>query len=186
VVVTWRRGREVLRRKLHGHGLTIRSFIDKLDPRLVRVPGTAVFMTGDPGVVPNALLHNIKHNKVLHEQVVLMTVRVHDVPYVPEAERLEVEKLGKGFWRVAARYGFMDEPGVPRALRLCRAHALAVDPMMTSFFLARETMVPTPGQGLNPVEERVFMALAAGGLPATAYFRLPPDRVVEVGTQVEI
>jgi KUP system potassium uptake protein len=185
-VVTWRRGREVLRRKLYGHALTTRSFIDKLDPKLTRVRGTAVFMTGNPDVVPKALLHNLKHNKVLHERVVLMTVHVLDVPHAPEAERVEVGEMGKGFWRVDVHYGFVDEPDIPRALERCRAHALPADLMLTSFFLSRETLIPAPGQGLNPVAERVFVALAAGGLAATAYFRIPPDRVVEVGTQVEI
>jgi KUP system potassium uptake protein len=108
------------------------------------------------------------------------------VPHVSEAERVEVGELGKGFWRVDVRYGFVDEPDVPRALELCRAHAPPADLMLTSFFLSRETLIPTPGQGLGPVAERLFMALAAGGLSATAYFRVPPDRVVEVGTQVEI
>ena len=186
MVVTWRRGREVLRRKLYGHALTTRSFVDKLDPKLTRVKGTAVFMTGNPDVVPKALLHNLKHNKVLHERVVVMTVHVHDVPHVSEAERLEVGELGKGFWRVDVRYGFMDEPDIPKALERCRAHGLPADLMLTSFFLSRETLIPTRGRGLNPVAERLFMALAAGGLAATAYFRIPPDRVVEVGTQVEI
>ena len=123
---------------------------------------------------------------ILRQRVVLMTVRVHDVPYVPEAERVEVELLGRGFWKVVAHYGFMDEPDIPRAIELCRPRALAIDPMTVSFFLAHETMIPTPGQGLNSVEERVFMALAAAGLSATTYFQLPIDRVVEVGTQVEI
>jgi KUP system potassium uptake protein len=185
-VVTWRRGREVLGRKLYGYALTTRSFIDKLDPKLTRVRGTAVFMTGNPDVVPKALLHNLKHNKVIHERVVLMTVHVLDVPHVPEAERVDVGETGRGFWRVDVRYGFVDEPDVPKALDLCRARGLPGDLMLTSFFLSRETLIPAHGQGLDPVAERLFMALAAGGLPATAYFRIPPDRVVEVGTQVEI
>jgi KUP system potassium uptake protein len=186
VVVVWRRGREVLRRKLYAYALTTRSFIDKLDPKLTRVPGTAVFLTGNADVVPKALLHNMKHNKVLHERVVLMSVRVHDVPHVSDEERVEVGELGRDFWKVTAHYGFVDEPDVPRALASCRARGLAADLMLTSFFLSRETLIPAHGQGLNPVEERLFMALAASGLSATAYFRIPPDRVVEVGAQVEI
>ena len=115
-----------------------------------------------------------------------MTVHVLDVPHVPEAERVDVGETGRGFWRVDVRYGFVDEPDVPKALDLCRARGLPGDLMLTSFFLSRETLIPAHGQGLDPVAERLFMALAAGGLPATAYFRIPPDRVVEVGTQVEI
>jgi KUP system potassium uptake protein len=184
VVVTWRRGREMLHERL-GHALSTRSFIDRLDRRLVRVAGTAVFMTGNADTVPKALLHNIKHNKVLHERVVLMTVRFQDVPYVPEEERVSVEGLGKGFWKVMAEYGFMDETDVPRALELCRAHGLPVDLMQTSFFLASEILIPSRG-GLGPLSERVFIGLAASGLSATAYFQIPPGRVVELGAQVEI
>jgi KUP system potassium uptake protein len=185
-VATWRRGRRVLHDKLYGHGLTVRAFLDKLDPTLARVPGAAVFMTGHPHVVPMALLHNIRHNKVLHQKVVLVTVRARDVPHVPEAQRLAVERLSKGFWRVIVGHGFMDEPDVPRALGSCRAHGLALDPAQTSYFLVRETLIPSPRPELGPLEERLFMLLAAGNLPATAYFRLPPDQVVELGLQLEI
>jgi KUP system potassium uptake protein len=186
VVLTWRRGRQVLRERLYGQAPKLRGFIDELGPGLVRVSGTAVFMTGNASVVPNALQHNIRHNKVLHERVVLMTVRIDDVPYVPDRERIEVEKLGKGFYRVVSHYGFMDEPDVPRALELCRSRALPVDMALTSFFLANETLIPSERPDLNPVEERLFIVLAAGGLSATAYFKIPPDRVVELGVQIEI
>ena len=143
-------------------------------------------MTGHPHVVPTALLHNIRHNQVLHQKVVLVTVRARDVPRVPEAQRLTVERLSKGFWRVVVSHGFMDEPDVPRALGSCRAHGLALDPARTSYFLLRETLVPSPRPELGPLEERLFMLLAAGNLPATAYFRLPPDQVVELGFRLEI
>jgi KUP system potassium uptake protein len=185
-VVAWRRGRRVLHDKLYGHGLTVRAFLAGLDPALHRVPGTAVFMTGHLHVVPMALLHNLRHNKVLHQKVVLVTVRARDVPHVPEAQRLTVERLSKGFWRVVVSHGFMDEPDVPRALGLCRAHALAIDPAQTSYFLVRETLIPSPRPELGPLEERLFMLLSTGNLPATAYFRLPPDQVVELGLQLEI
>ncbi len=185
-VITWRHGRDVLRDKLYGHALTVRSFIDKLDPKLTRVKGTAVFMTGNIEVVPKAMLHNIKHNKVLHERVLLVTVRNEEVPYVPDAERIEVEQLGKGFFRIFVSYGFADTPDIPRALELCRGHGIPVDLMLTSFFLARETLIPSPDPVMNVVEERLFMLLATGALSATAYFKIPPDRVVELGTQIEI
>ena len=185
-VVTWRRGRRVVRDRLYGHGRTVRGFIDRLDPQLTRVPGTAVFLTGNAEVVPMALLHNIKHNQVLHQKVVLLTVRTPDVPHVPEDRRLHVEKLGKGFHRVAVSYGFMESPNVPRALGQCRAHALAIDPMLTTYFLTRETLIPSPRPELNPFEERLFMLLAASNLSAAAYFRLPPDQVVELGLQLEV
>jgi KUP system potassium uptake protein len=184
--VTWRRGRRVVRDRLYGHGLAVEGFLERLDPRLTRVPGTAVFLTGDAAVVPMALLHNIKHNQVLHQKVVLLTVRTQDIPYVAEARRVEVERLGKGFYRVAVGYGFMDEPDVPRALERCRAHALPVDLAATSYFVARETLIPSPRPELNPLEERLFMLLAATNLSATAYFGIPPDQVVELGLQLEI
>jgi KUP system potassium uptake protein len=186
LVITWRRGRAALARRLYGHALTTRSFIEKLDPKLIRVRGTAVFMTGNPDVVPNSLLHNIKHNKVLHERVVLMTVRTRDIPTVPEDQRIELEKLGKGFYRVTVNYGFTDQPDIPRALELCRAKDLQADPMLTSYFLARETLIPSSRPEMGRVEERVFAALSTGNLSATAYFQIPPGRVVELGAQIEI
>ena len=186
IVVTWRRGRRAVWDKLYAHALPIGSFLDRLDPALIRVRGTAVYMTGDPEVVPTALLHNIKHNQVLHEQVVLMTVRTRDIPYVPEAQRIEVAALGKGFYQVAASYGFLDQPDVPQALALCRARDLRAEPMRTSFFLGRETLIPTPSPPLGPVEARVFTWLSSGNLSATTYFRIPPERVVELGTQIEV
>ncbi len=185
-VVTWRRGRSVVRDRLYGHGSAVRGFIDRLDPQLIRVPGTAVFLTGNAEVVPMALLHNIKHNQVLHQKVVLLTVLTPDVPHVPPAQRLEVEKLGKGFHRVAVSYGFMESPNVPLALGQCRAHALAIDPVLTTYFLTRETLIPSPRPELNPFEERLFMLLAASNLSAAAYFRLPADQVVELGLQLEV
>ena len=145
-----------------------------------------MFLTGNAAVVPMALLHNIRHNQVLHQKVVLMTVGTRDVPYVAAAQRLEVEKLGKGFYRVVASYGFMDEPDIPRALERCRAHALPVDLAATSYFVARETLIPSPRPELNPFEEQLFMLLMASNLSATTYFQIPPDQVVELGLQLEI
>ena len=116
----------------------------------------------------------------------LLTVRNEEVPYVADAERIEVEQLGKGFFRIFVSYGFADTPDIPRALELCRGHGIPVDLMLTSFFLARETLIPSPDPVMNVVEERLFMLLATGALSATAYFKFPPDRVVELGTQIEI
>ena len=153
---------------------------------LHRAPGTAVFMTASPHIVPVALLRNLRRNNVVHERVVIMTVRVRDEPHVPDAQRVVVEKLGKGFFRVIVNYGFVDEPDVPRALALCRPHGLPIDLELTSYFLSRETLVPSQRPDLNPVEERLFMLLSALNQPATAYFKMPPDQVVELGIQVEV
>jgi KUP system potassium uptake protein len=186
LVVTWRRGRRVLWDKLYGRQPTVEAFIAKLAPELMRVRGTAVYMTGNPEVVPTALLHNIEHNQVLHEQAVLMTVRTQDIPYVPEDRRVEVAALDAGFFRVVVRYGFLDQPDVPRALELCQAHGLRTDPTRVSYFLGRETLIPTPRPPMGPAEARVFAFLSAGSQSATAYFQIPPERVVELGTQLEV
>jgi KUP system potassium uptake protein len=186
IVVTWRRGRTAVWEKLYARALPARGFIDRLDPDLIRVRGTAVYMTGNPEVVPVALLNNIEHNQVLHEQAVLMTVRTLDIPHVPEDRRIEVEGLGGGFFRVAVSHGFMDRPDIPRALELCRAKDLQTDPARTSYFIGRETLIPTPRPPMGPVEARVFTFLSAGNLSATTYFGIPPERAVELGAQVEI
>ncbi len=185
-VVSWRRGRSILRSKLYGHGLTLQVFLTRLDPMLIRVPGTAVVMTGNAYVVPIALLHNLKHYKALHERVVIVNVRVRDVPYVAKAQQVVVKRLGRGFYRVIVNYGFIDQPNVPQALQLCRAHGLPIDPMACSFFLARETLIPSPHPEMNPLEERLFIFLSELNQPATAYFQIPPGQVVELGTQIEI
>jgi len=185
-VATWRRGREFLLRRIYGNGQPLKAFVGDLDPMLHRAPGTAVFMTGNRHVVPVALLHNLRRNNVVHERVVIMTVRVRDEPHVPEAQRVTVQRLGKGFYRVTASYGFMDEPDIPRALVLCRPHGLPVDLELASYFLSRETLVPSERPAMSLVEERLFMLLTATNLPATAYFRLPPNQVVELGFQVEV
>ena len=185
-VLTWRRGREVLRIRLYGEGQSVKAFLAELDPMLHRAPGTAVFMTGNPHQVPVALLHNLRRNNVVHERVVILTVRVRDEPHVPAAQRVLVEKLGKGFYRVVVSYGFVDDPDVPRALELCRPHGVPIDLELTSYFLSRETLVPSADPELNPVEERLFILLSASNLPATAYFGIPPNQVVELGIRVEI
>jgi KUP system potassium uptake protein len=143
-------------------------------------------MTGNLEIVPTALVRNIEHNQVLHEQAVLMTVRTEDIPQVSEERRVELTGLGAGFFRAVVRYGFMDQPNIPRALELCRAHGLRADPERTSYFIGRETLIPTPRPPMGPVEARFFRLLSASSLPATAYFRIPPERVVELGTQLEI
>ena len=186
LVITWRRGRGVLWDKLYGRQPAVAAFIAGLDPKLIRVRGTAVYMTGNPEAVPMPLMSNIEHNQVLHEQVVLMNVRTQDVPYVPEDRRLDVARLGAGFFQVIVSYGFMDAPNVPGAMELCQARGLRADPMRTSYFIGRETLIPTPRPPMGPVEARVFAFLSAGSLSATAYFRIPPERVVELGTQLEI
>ncbi|MEX0807618.1 MAG: potassium transporter Kup [Dongiaceae bacterium] len=184
-MTTWRRGRAELAHRIAADGMKIETFIAHLNPeRPVRVPGTAVYMTGTPDEVPRALLHNMKHNKVLHERVVLLTVSTKGVPKVPAAERVAVEQLGKRFYRVRVSYGFMQTPNVPRALELCREHGLEFDMMETSFFLARVAL--NPGRAMPRWRQQLFAALARNGFGATEFFRLPPNRVVELGSQITL
>ena len=136
--------------------------------------------------MPQALLHNLKHNQVLHERNVILTVRFGDVPWVGIDERAQVEALGHGFWRVTLNFGFMDTPDVPKALKLCEAQGLAIPLFETSYFLSRETIVPTPGTGMAQWRERLFAAMSRNAGSVVEYFRLPDNAVVELGTRVQI
>jgi KUP system potassium uptake protein len=184
--IVWNRGREVLVSKLYRDAMPIREFLEHWDRTTERVSGTAVFMTSNPAVVPTAFLHNLKHNHVVHERVVLMKVNVEDIPRVNDANRIEVDKLGKGFHQVIVHYGFMERPDVPRALELCRQFGLSFDLMQTTFFLGRETLIPARRSELRRWQAALFIAMQAGALSATRFFRIPANRVVEMGTQVEI
>ncbi|MEQ1752793.1 MAG: potassium transporter Kup [Micropepsaceae bacterium] len=186
VFVVWNRGREILVSKLYRDAMPIRDFLEHWDRTVERVSGTAVFMTSNPAVVPTAFLHNLKHNHVVHERVVIMKVNVEDFPRVNDAQRIEVEKLGKGFHRVTVHYGFMERPDVPRALELCRQFGLSFDLMQTTFFLGRETLIPASRSELRRWQAALFIAMQTAALSATRFFRIPANRVVEMGTQVEI
>ncbi|MCW2237115.1 KUP system potassium uptake protein [Azospirillum canadense] len=187
LMTTWRRGRAILADRLYADALPMDLFLQRVSPQSPqRVAGTAVFMTGNPDVVPHALLHNIKHNKVLHERVVVLTVIIEELPRVSPQKAVYVEKLGKGFFRVILRYGYLEQPHIPRALELCRRYGLHLDMMETSFFLGRETLIPSKTAGLPSWREPFFILLSKTALSATEFFCIPPGRVVELGTQVEI
>jgi len=187
LMTTWRKGRVVLSRRLYEDALPLETFLDRIKPESpMRVAGTAVFMTGNAEVVPHVLLHNIKHNKVLHERVLILTVITDDVPRVYEERAISVDKLGKGFFRVVLHYGYMEQPHIPQALERCRKYGLHIDMMETSFFLGRETLIPSRRSGLPTWREPLFIALSKTALSATEFFCIPPGRVVELGTQVEI
>lgn len=187
LMVTWKRGRQILADRMQESSVPFDVLMPELlaDPPM-RVPGTAVFMTGNPGRTPPALVHNLVHNKVLHDQVVLLSVMTQDVPAVRARERVGVEDLGNGFYWVTARYGFMQEPDVPDVLRRCAASGLIVHLEATTFFLGRETVLSTERPGMARWRERLFSFMARNALRATAFFRLPPEQVFEVGVQVEI
>ena len=187
LMTTWKAGRALVARRLEEDALPFSAFV--ADPgidTLPRVPGTAVFLSGNDTRTPTALLHNIKHNHCLHEQVVLATVETEEVPHVPDAERARVESLGNGFWRVRLTYGFTDSPDVPAALEAVRRPGLPFKPMETSYFLGRERILSTAKRGMSKWREHLFALVSNNARSATAFFRIPPNRVVEMGAQVEI
>lgn len=184
---TWRRGRELLIESSRRDGLALQDFIDQIDPRSVnKAERTAVYAVADPETVPQALLHNLKHNQVLHARNVILTVRFHDVPWISMERRVEVQSLGHGFWRVQVNYGFMNTPDVPKALELTSSHGLQVPLFETSYFLSRETVVPTPGGGMANWRERLFATMSQNAGGVVDFFRLPGNAVVELGTRVSI
>jgi KUP system potassium uptake protein len=188
VMITWRRGRAILAERLRQDSVPLESFIKSLShDRLQRVPGIAVLLTAVSDVTPHALLHSLKHYKALHEKVVFLTVEFHDVPWVDGKDRVVCERLGAGFWRVRAAYGFMDRPDVPEALELARPLGLDIEPAEASYFLSRQTIVPAnlPG-GMAMWRERLFAAMARNAGTAAGFFRIPDNRVIELGTRVQI
>lgn len=185
LMTTWKRGRQLLADRLKGERLELSSFIDSLMISTpTRVPGTAVFLNADTKGVPHAMLHNLMHNKVLHERVVLVSVQFFDTPYVPDVDRVEVKQLKGNFWSVVVQYGFMDEPDIPHALSRCAESGLELSMMDTSFFLGRETLIPRMGSEMSLWREKLFIAMFRNAGSATAFFKIPSNRVVELGTQV--
>jgi KUP system potassium uptake protein len=152
----------------------------------VRVPGTAIFLTADPGVVPHGLLHNLKHNKVLHQHNVILTIITADTPRVPQDERVTISPVSEHFSTVALKFGYMEQPNVPKALAIARKHGWSFDIMSTSFFLSRRALKPSPHSGMPHWQDRLFIALARSASDATDFFQIPTGRVVEVGTQVTV
>jgi KUP system potassium uptake protein len=189
VMTTWRRGREVMFKRLNEASVPLEPFLKSLlrDPPN-RVPGTAIFLTATPDATPHALLHNLNHNKVLHERVVFLTVEIRDVPWVSFEERVTCARMGHGCWLVRVRFGFMNRPDVMRALEVCGALGLEFDLMQTSFFLSRQQVVPASG-GISSMarwRERMFATMARNAGNVTDYFNIPTNRVIELGTRVEI
>jgi KUP system potassium uptake protein len=185
LLTTWKRGRELLARRLADDTMELAPFLAAIagnGPQ--RVPGTAVFLTTSPDKVPHALLHSLKHYKVLHDQVVILSVRVREVPFVAAAERVSVCRLDGNFSQVIIHYGFKDEPDIPQALALCADHGLAIEMMETSFFLGRETLIPRLGSGMAYWRALLFVALFRNASSAMAFFRIPSNRVIELGSQV--
>ena len=186
-MATWRTGRQHLVHERERDALPLETFIASIRPdRPPRVPGTAVFMTGNINKIPNALLHNLKHNKVLHERVVLMTVHTEDIPHVPEEQRLEIRHYDQNIHTVLIRYGFMDQPNIPRALAQCRAMQFHFNLLETSFFVGREKIVPGHRTSFARWRKGLFVFMSNTMLDATEFFRIPTNRVIELGGQIEI
>jgi len=187
IMATWKTGRVRLHQRLLKSLLPIEDFLkDVTESKPHRVSGTAIFLAGNPDGTPAALTHNFKHNKILHKRVVLLTIMIEEVPHVETEQRISVTDLGEGFYRVVSRYGFMEKPNAQETLKLCKPHGLNFREMETTFFLSRETIIPSERHGLSRWRKRLFALLARNAQPANAYFQLPPNRVVELGLQVEI
>ncbi len=185
LMTTWKRGRKLLSDRLKGERLELAPFIDSLAMSMpTRVPGTAVFLNADPKGVPHALLHNLMHNKVIHERVVLLSVQFFDLPYVPDIDRVEVKRLKENFWSVVIQYGFKDDPDIPAAMERCAEAGLECTSLDTSYFIGRETLIPKLGSDMAFWREKLFIALFRNAGSATAFFKIPSNRVVELGTQV--
>jgi KUP system potassium uptake protein len=187
VMLTWKRGRQLVFQNLQKHAVPLKDFLQSLflaPP--VRVPGTSLFLRGASDGVPHAMLHNLSHNKVLHERVVFLTVDVADEPWVPATRRLDIVPLGHECYQLNVHYGFKDEPDIPQVLGMCAEFGLPFDMMETSFFIARQTVISTPGEGMVPWREHLFATMSRNARDAADYFRIPTNRVIELGTQVEI
>jgi KUP system potassium uptake protein len=187
-MATWWRGRRLLAEQRARDALPLAQFVDRLKPdHPARIPGTAIFMARDIDQVPVALLHALKHYRVLHERTVLMVVETDDIPYVPEEDRLDIKDLGKGFHTIRLKYGFMEEPNLPRALAQCRVQQFRFNLMETSFIIGREKLLPRKRKStLAGWRKQLFIFMSNNALDATEFFRIPPNRAIELGGQVEI
>jgi len=187
LMTTWKTGRRIVAERLTARAIPLEEFLATIEnTRPARVPGTSVFMTAQPRGTPPALAHNLRYNKVLHQHVVTLMVTTQPVPHVQPDRQVTVRSLGQGVFDVVVRYGFMEDPNVPEALVRACEHGLQVDADDVTYFLGRETLIVTDTPGMSSWRERLFVFMARNAVRATTFFRLPPERVVELGVQVEI
>lgn len=187
IMLTWKRGRELVFDNLKKHAIPLEDFLESLFISApIRVAGTAVFLRGDADGVPHALLHNLSHNKVLHERIIFLTLHNREVPWVPVAERIKVTDLGNACFQIDVSYGFKNEPDIPNVLALCAPYGLTFEPMETSYFISRQTIISTPGSGMARWREGLFVTMSRNSRDAADYYQIPSNRVIEVGAQVEI
>jgi KUP system potassium uptake protein len=184
---TWKTGRRILARRMREESMSISSFLETILISMPqRVEGTAIFMSGNLNIAPSALLHNLKHNQVLHRRILILSVVTEDVPHVPMAQRSELADLGEGIFQLVLHYGFMDEPDVPGVLAALEIGGKPFKMMETTFFLGRETIIPSEKPGMAIWRERLFRLMSRNARTATSFFGLPPNRVVELGMQIKI
>jgi len=187
IMTTWKKGRRILSERIQSEAQLLEEFLQEVARRPpTRVRGTAVFMNGNATRTPPALLQNLEHNKVLHQRVLFLTVKTKQVPYVDPEERVEIESIGNGFYRLRVFYGYMEDPDIPKVLEKVDAADLIFDAEDTTYFLGRETIMASKRPGMPIWREKIFALISRNATSATAYFCLPPDRVVEMGSQVEI
>jgi KUP system potassium uptake protein len=187
IMMTWKQGRRLMAERLREDAIDLKSFLDAVfvSPP-TRVAGTAVFLVSEQGLTPNALLHNLKHNKVLHETNLFVTVKLHEVPWIGFEKRCEMEPLGRDCWQVTVHFGFKNEPDVPEALNFLRTRGCQMDDMETSYFLSRDIVIPTFGSGMASWREKLFAGMHRNAAAAADFLSLPTNRVVELGSKVEI
>jgi KUP system potassium uptake protein len=187
LMLTWRQGRGILADQLRKDAIDLKSFLDAIfiSPP-VRVSGTAVFLVGEPGFAPNAMMHNLKHNKVLHEQNLFVHVKHHEVPWIGFNKRMQIEPMGRNCWEITLNFGFKNDPDVPEALKLLEGRGIQLDEMDTSYFLSRDIVIPTFGQGMAMWREKLFASMHRNASAAAEFLHLPSNRVVELGAKVEI
>ncbi len=187
LLMTWKQGRRLMTERLREDAIDLKSFLEAvfISPP-ARVPGTAVFLVAEQGNTPNALLHNLKHNKVLHETNLFVTVLHHEVPWVGFEKRVELESLGNDCWQVTLHFGFKNDPDVPEALQLLRSRGVQLDDMETSYFLSRDIVIPTLGDGMWLWREKLFASMHRNAAAAADFLNLPANRIVELGAKVQI
>lgn len=187
IMMTWRKGRQLVGENLKKHAIPLDGFLESLflvPP--VRVSGTAIFLRGESDGVPHAMLHNLKHNRVLHERVIFLTIIMHEVPWIPLTERVQIQDFGHECYQLRVHYGFKDVPDIPLVLDICKQFGMEFDMLSTSFFISRQTIISTPGAGMSMWREHLFVTLSRNARGAADYYQIPPNQVIELGTQVEI
>lgn len=185
VMATWKRGRDSVQTRLNQETMPLSLFVNSIGASAGQtVPGTAVFMNSSLEQVPHALLHNMKHNKIIHERNIVLRIATQDVPFVEDAERLTINEISHNFYLITAYYGFKEQPDIEQIFALCRTHSLHLDVMDTSFFVSRERIIPNRDNPMHRMRQMLYIAMARNAVPVTDFFSIPSNRVVEMGTQV--